>query len=163
MIPLLKVTSFCALMFSNQCCLCCQCKAVKDIENGGFVYLHHLANCEATKLVLYKFDCRTVQKSLTMKPRQEPILKRLQWLPIHHWVTCKMATFVYNIRRNREPDNLFSLLEDYIPRWQIVSSKIHCLNVLRTKLKTGEQAFCIVTHGMLCHREQSSGDSYIFL
>ena len=62
------------------------------------------------------------------------ILKRLYWLPVPQRMTYKTATFVYSMRRNRELDYLFFLLEDYIPRR---SSSIRCLNAPRTKLKTG--------------------------
>ena len=72
-----------------------------------------------------------------------PTLKRLHWLPVRQRVTYKIATLVYNIRRSREPDYLYSLLKDYIHTRHLRSTNTQRLCVQRTKLKTGERAFSI--------------------
>ena len=60
----------------------------------------------------------TIARVLTLSLKRDhimPTLKRLHWLPVPQRVTYKIATVLYNIRRFREPDYLYSLLEDYTP------------------------------------------------
>ena len=70
-------------------------------------------------------------------------LKRLHWLPVRRWVTYKIATLIYNIRRSRETDYLYSLLEDYTPTRYLRSTNTQRLCVPRAKLKTEDRAFSI--------------------
>ena len=72
-----------------------------------------------------------------------PTLKRLHWLPVRQRVTYKIATLVYNIRRSREPDYLYSIFEDCTHTRHLRSANTQRLCVPRTKLKTGERAFSI--------------------
>ena len=72
-----------------------------------------------------------------------PSLKRLHWLSVRQRVTYKIATLIYNIRRSRELDYIYSLLEDYSPARHLRSTNTQRLCVPRTKLKTGERAFGI--------------------
>ena len=88
----------------------------------------------------------TIARVMTLSLKRDHIttsLKRLHWLPVHQRVTYKIATLVYNIRRSREPDYLYSLLEDYTPTRQLRSTNTQRLCVPRTKLKTGKRAFGI--------------------
>ena len=60
----------------------------------------------------------TIARVVTLSLKRDhitPSLKRLHWLPVRQRVTYKIATLVYNIRRSREPDYLYSLLENYTP------------------------------------------------
>ena len=72
-----------------------------------------------------------------------PTLKRLNWLPVCQRVSYKIATLAYSIRRSREPDCLYSLLEDYTSTRHLRSTNTQRQCVPRTKLKTGERAFSI--------------------
>ena len=88
----------------------------------------------------------TITRVVTLSLKRDhsmPSLKRLHWLPVRQPVTYKIATLVYNIRRSREPDYLYSLLEDYTPTRHLRSANTQRLCVQRTKLKTGERAFSI--------------------
>ena len=73
----------------------------------------------------------------------KPTLKRLHWLPVRQRVTYKIDTLIYNIRRSREPDYLYSFLEEYTLTWHLRSTNTQRLCVLRTKLKTEDHAFSI--------------------
>ena len=88
----------------------------------------------------------TIARVVTLSLKRDhitPTLKRLHWLPVHQRVTYKIAMLVYNIRRSREPDYLYSLLEDYTPIGHLRSTNTQRLCVPRTKLKTGDRAFSI--------------------
>ena len=88
----------------------------------------------------------TIARVMTLSLKRDhitPSIKRLHWLPIRQRVTYKIATLVYNIRRSRKPDYLYSILEDYTPARHLRSTNTQRLCMPRTKLKTGERAFSI--------------------
>ena len=109
--------------------------------------MHFTSVCHPHTLTHYsKRAQNTIARVVTLSRRRDhimPTLKRLHWLPVHQRITYKTATLVYNTRRSRERDYLYSLIEDYTPTRHLRSPNTQRLCVPRTKLKTGERAFSI--------------------
>ena len=100
----------------------------------------------------------TIARVVTLSLKRDhitPPLKRLHWLPVRQRVTHKIATLVYNIRRSREPNFLYSLLEDYTPTRHLRSTNTQRLCVTRTKLKARDRAFASLhrVSGTLCRQK----------
>ena len=111
-----------------------------DYANAHYVGMSS-ANFDALQRVQ-----NTIARVMTLSLKRDhitPTLKRLHWLLVRQRANYKIATLVYNIRRFREPDYLYSLLEDYTSTRHLRSTNTQRLCVPRTKLKTEDRAFCI--------------------
>ena len=82
-----------------------------------------------------------VFKPTHLATASRPLLASFHWLPIHQWVTFKLAGLVYRSRHDTSPTYLSSLLLAYTPTRPLRSSSAHLLVELRLRTTLASRGF----------------------